>query len=294
MKALTKQRLISPFLALFPIAVYFVMIVILSMLCELFGISGESYDKMFDLINEISFAIASVCACIAVKSRNKESIKKVIRVKNFDFSVPLMLAVFTWTFGKVSDGLCGLLLSNHMTVTPNGGMPLTVAGIVTAVICAPVFEEIIFRFAAVEVARGAYSIPVICIANGIVFSAMHGYNIQGFLNIFIGGVCAAYVYCKTRNLLYTMLEHAIHNAVCFLHIGSFAYYEKNGFILCSWYWLLINAVIASACVVWYFKVFRKKYTDKYFEVNCETGLPYAEEDAQTFEYYADTPKGEIV
>ena len=285
MKKLTKQRISAPILALSPILIYFAAAIVLAM-CVSFagGFMGMTVEEIEAMplitdrwLDEIGMGIAALCACVFVKSRNKIGIRKAVRIKEFDFAVPVILTLFTWSFVEIYDHFSGLLLSNFMTVEPNSGIDFGAAGIIVAVVCAPIFEEIIFRFAAVEFSRGAYSMPVICIANGIYFAVVHTYNIQGLMNIFIFGCCMAYVYCKTGNILYTMLTHALHNAICFIPFGYFAYYEKNGFVLAKWYWLLIHAVISAACLVWYFKVFRKKYTENYFKVNRETGLPNSAE-----------------
>lgn len=296
MKKLTKQRIVKPLLAVSPFAVFlaavFILAVAVSFICGIIGMTSDEVEAL-PLINdgwldELCIGIAAVFAFALVKKVNKTQIKEVLRVKDFDFSVPLMLTVFAWSFGEVSDNFCGLILSNFMTVEPNRDIPLGFAGIVVAVICAPIFEEIIFRLAGTELPRGAYSMPIICIANGLYFAATHGYNVQGFMNVFIGGVCMTYVYCKTRNILYTMIEHAIHNALCFIPMDA-VYYEKNGFVLGKWYWVAANAVLLAVCIVWYFKVFRKKYTENYFKVNSETGLPYAEEAEKNTERFAVQP-----
>lgn len=297
MKKLTKQRIGMPFAAVSPFAVFLAAVLILSVVIAFIcGVVGIDYEQLADMpflkdgwVDELCMGTAALCACIFVKARNKTGIKEVIRIKNFDLAVPIMLTVFAWSFGELSDHFCGLLLSNFMTVEPNRTIPLGIAGLVTAVILAPIFEEIIFRFAGTELPRGAYPLPIICIANSLYFAVVHGYNVQGFMNVFVGGVCMAYVYCKTRNLLYTMLEHAIHNALCFIPLGNFAYYEKNGFVLSNWYWIAINAVLLAIAVVYFIKVFRKKYTKNYFKVNKETGLPCSENSPQDFEQNTDMP-----
>lgn len=296
MKKLTKQRIVKPLLAVSPFLIYIVFTFVLAVvICFIFGMAGLDADEIEKLplitdgwLDELCIGIAAVFAFALVKKVNRAKIKEVIRVKDFDFSVPLMLTAFAWSFGEIADNFCGLVLSNFMTVEPNRSIPLGFAGIVTTVICAPIFEEIIFRFAGAELPRGAYSLPVICVANSLYFAAVHGYNVQGFLNVFIGGVCMTYVYCKTRNILYTMIEHAIHNALCFIPLNAF-YYEKNGFILGKWYWIAANAVLLAACIIWYFKVFRKKYTENYFEVDRENGLPCRKNSPQTFVLQNDMP-----
>lgn len=296
MKKLTKQRIVKPLLAVSPFAVYiafaFILAIAVAFICEAMGMSADEVENLPLIkdgwLDELCIGIAAIFAISLVKKVNKVSIKEVISVKNFDIAVPLMLTVFAWSFGEVADHFCGLVLSNFMTVEPNKSIPLGFAGIVVAVICAPIFEEIIFRFAGTELPKGAYSMPIICIANSLYFAAVHGYNVQGFLNVFVGGVCMAYVYCKTGNLLYTMIEHAIHNALCFIPLNVF-YYEKNGFMLGKWYWVAANAAAVVVCIVYYFKVFSKKYTENHFEVNRETGLPYKESIPQDIEKHADMP-----
>ena len=87
------------------------------------------------------------------------------------------------------------------------------------------------------------------------------------------------IYCKTRNILYTILTHAIHNALCFCDLeiifGEYASLD-NGFVQYSWQYLAVNAVLVIISVIYFVKVFRKKYTENYFEVNRETGLAITE------------------
>lgn len=279
MKQLTKKRITAPVFSVMPVLMYLVLAVFISIpVAIVAGINGMTEEDLannvfMQFIDQICMLIGGVLCCIILKMRNGTSIKEVIRVKNFDIAVPLMLLLGAWSAGELCDHFGGLLLSRFMTVEPNRDVAAGIAGVISTVIAAPIVEEIIFRFLGSEFPRGAYSMPIICIASGLFFSSMHLYNIQGFLNVLIGGLTASYVYCKTRNILYTMLEHAVHNALCYLPIDKWFYYEKNGFVLSEWPWLVINGVILAAVLVYYFKVFRKKYTENYFEVNRETGLP---------------------
>lgn len=284
MKRLTKQRIAAPFLSVSPMLIYIVLSVGLGVVIGIFlALTGNGSITEEELLtspvillaDEAMMGAGAFLGCLFVRLRNKTRLSGVFKLKNFDISVPLMLMIFGWAAGELCDHFGGLFLSQFMTVEPNRDIPAGWAGVVLAVICAPVFEELIFRYCAIEFPRGSYSMPVICIANGLFFAFVHFYNVQGFFNVFIGGVAAAYVYCKTRNILYTMLEHAIHNAVCYLPLDS-VYYEKNGFVLSKWWWIALNAVLLAVTVVWYLKHFRKKYTGNYFEINRETGLPEPE------------------
>ncbi len=280
MKQLTKQRIQKPLLSVVPMLIVFAIPIIVVMVITIIGMSiyGEDYE-MSDLgtriLMEVAMLIASIYVISLVKKKHRTHFREVIHVKNFDFMLVIMFTIFAWSLGELCDHLSGLILSNFMTIEPNAPLELTAVNVISAVILAPIFEEIIFRYGACEIPRGAYSVPIICIANALYFSACHGYNVQGFLNVFIGGIITAYIFIKTRNILYTMLEHALHNAICCIDfaeiIGEYHTY-KNGFLLYNWIWLAINAVLLAVSVVYFVKVFRKKYTENYYEINYETGL----------------------
>lgn len=277
MKALTKRRVTSPLLSTTPFIIEGVFTVLIMLVfAVIFGSIPEN-DQFHLFTQAASGIIGCICACSLVKNVSAVRFGSALKFRKFDISVPIMLTLFTFAAGEIFDQLDGLLLSNLMTVEPNRNTEFGLYGVIMTVVCAPIFEEIMFRFCCCELGCGAYKMPAICIASGLFFAAVHLYNIQGTINVFVGGVCAAYVYCKTRNILYTMLEHAIHNAVCFIPYDSLVYYEKNGFVLSRWWWLALNAVIFALGIVWYVKVFRKKYRENYFEVDRETGMPYPEE-----------------
>lgn len=287
MKKLTKRRITAPLLAVSPMIIYLVLALMAGVLLGIVGtIIGMEQEEILaaatsGIPDEICMGMAALCSVFIVRGYSKTRLREVFRVQKFDIAVPIMLLVFTWSAGELFDTVSGLLLSNFMTVEPNTA-PFTGAfSAVCMVVFAPIFEEIIFRFAGTELPRGAYSMPIVCIANGLYFAAVHGYNVQGILHIVVIGIAMAYVYCKTRNLFYTMITHALNNLLCLLPIGEYVYHEKNGFVLGNWYWLVINAVLLAAALVYYIKVFRKKYTKNYFEVDSERGLPQINAAAET-------------
>lgn len=292
MKKLTKQRIFAPLTSVLPVALYLLIPVIAAILLMIADvlIGGGLEETLLNengiltvLSDPFFMAIGAAVGCLLVKRRNGITLRSALKFQGFDWMVPLMLLIFGWGAGELCDHFGGLLLSQFMTVEPNPDIETTWITILQTVLLAPILEEIIFRYVGSEAPRGAYRMPVICLCSGLFFAAVHLYNIQGFFNVLIGGVCASYVYCKTGNLLYTILEHAIHNALCFLPLDSVSlfgaplYYERKGFVLDGWWWLLFNAVLVAVSVVWYIKVFRKTYTTAGgFEVNTETGLPVKE------------------
>ena len=283
MKALTKERIKKPLLCGVAFSFILIVPVILIMFAQIIGmfVIDENYevsDALYFVFYTSGLLTASSVACSFVKKRHGTKLRETVKVKDFDFALPVMLMIFDWGVGEIIDHCTGLILSNFMVVEPNT-IEITVISIISAVICAPIFEELVCRFGWCELARGAYSLPIICIANGIFFSLPHMYNIQGFINVFIGGLCSAYIYCKTRNILYVIIRHALHNALCFCDLeiifGEYASLD-NGFVQYSWQYLAVNAVLVIISVIYFVKVFRKKYTENFFEVNRETGLAITE------------------
>ncbi len=286
MKTLTKQRITGLLLCLAPMAAYFALALFVGMFAGIILLAAGGGDvssmdtlmnhPLLGMIDQFCMGLGALAGVLIVRLRNRTSFKKVLTFKNFDWSVPIMLLIFGWCAGELVDHFGGLILSNFMTVPPNERDLSGITGFISACILAPLVEELLFRYCGTEFLRGAYPTWLISLLGGLMFAAVHFYNIQGFVNVFIGGVTAAYVYCKTRNIWYTIIEHALHNALCLLPIYEGIYYEKNGFVLSTWWWLAINAVLLVISIVWYVKYFRKKYTDDLFAVNPETGLPAPE------------------
>lgn len=286
MKTLTKKRISGPLFCLVPMAAYLGIALFAGIIAGIIIMATNGGDEALmttamespwmGMVDQICMGLGALVGVLIIRLRNRTSFKKVLTFKNFDWSIPIMLLIFGWSAGELVDHFGGLILSNFMTVPPNERDLSGITGFISACILAPLVEELLFRYCGTEFLRGAYPTWLISIAGGLMFAAMHFYNIQGFVNVFIGGVAAAYVYCKTRNIWYTILEHALHNALCLLPIYETVYYEKNGFVLGQWWWLAINAVLLVISIVWYVKYFRKKYNDDLFAVNPETGLPEPE------------------
>ena len=140
--------------------------------------------------------------------------------------------------------------------------------IISAVICAPIFEELICRFGFMELTRKHYSAKFVIIFAAFLFTLLHGYNIQGFLNVFTGAIMMGIVYYYTNNLILTMAEHALHNTICCITpsdmsiFGTPIYHDTNGFVISSPAWIVINAVLFAASAVVFVKYFVPKYMSK--------------------------------
>jgi membrane protease YdiL (CAAX protease family) len=93
------------------------------------------------------------------------------------------------------------------------GPPAAVAvTLVSSVVFAPVFEELIFRGLLYGTLRTRLGCPLAALGSALVFALAHGYGVAGFVSVFLSGVLWAWVYERTGSLLPSMTAHVMNNA----------------------------------------------------------------------------------
>ncbi|SEW31957.1 hypothetical protein SAMN05421841_2254 [Chryseobacterium wanjuense] len=147
-------------------------------------------------------------------------------------------------------------LMNQLTDDP-------VVMVITAVICAPIFEEIIFRGIIQKglMNKGVEPWKAIIFAS-IIFGIVHA-NPWQFVGAILLGCVLGLVYYKTKSLLLPMLLHAFNNLCSSLLMiytknESFADYFK----VSEWILLAVGIVIFSL----FYYLFVKKYKVHYAEI----------------------------
>lgn len=157
-------------------------------------------------------------------------------------------------FGKYYEFFTELM--NQLTDNP-------VVMIITAVIMAPVFEEIIFRGIIQKglINKGVEPWKAILVAS-VIFGLVHG-NPWQFVGAVLLGCVLGLVYYKTKSLLLPMLLHGFNN----LCSSVLIFYTKNesfaeAFKVSEWIILLIGIVLFSA----FYYLFMKKYKVHYSEI----------------------------
>lgn len=84
--------------------------------------------------------------------------------------------------------------------------------IIATCLFAPIFEEIIFRFGLYEyLNKKIKSKVIVMLLTSIIFSAIHFYEIDGFVILLVISLIWNYSYFKTDNLIYPIILHFIHN-----------------------------------------------------------------------------------
>ncbi|WP_375180932.1 lysostaphin resistance A-like protein [Chryseobacterium sp.] len=135
--------------------------------------------------------------------------------------------------------------------------------IITAVICAPIFEEIIFRGIIQKglMNKGVEPKMAIVFAS-VIFGVIHG-NPWQFVGAVLLGCVLGLVYYKTKSLLLPMLLHGFNNLcstllITYIKTESFA----DAFKVSEWIILMIGIALFS---LFYF-LFMKKYKVHYSEI----------------------------
>lgn len=135
--------------------------------------------------------------------------------------------------------------------------------IITAVICAPIFEEIIFRGIIQKGLMNKGVEPKVAIVfASVIFGAVHG-NPWQFVGAVLLGCVLGLVYYKTKSLLLPMLLHGFNNLcstllITYVKTESFA----DAFKVSEWIILTIGMALFS---LFYF-LFMKKYKVHYSEI----------------------------
>ena len=220
------------------------------------------------LAHEICMALTAILAVLITKGFSKVKLSERASVKKFDILTVVMLTIAGFSGPELIDNIVCAVCSHFMTVEPNTSAPNTVTNIIAAVVCAPVFEELICRFGFMELTRRHYSAPFVVLFSSLLFSIMHSYNVQGLLNVFTSAVMMGIVYYYTRNIFLTIAEHAAHNALCCIipddmkFLGTKVYSYTNGFVASSAAWTVFNTVLFAVSIIIFVKYFVPKYMNK--------------------------------
>lgn len=130
--------------------------------------------------------------------------------------------------GNILTAIIGIFKQN-----PVGNVMLQVTGNINPfvnffviVLCAPVMEELLFRKFLVD-RTAKYGEGVAIVFSGMTFGLFHG-NLVQFTYAFVLGMFLAFLYVKTRNLVYPILLHMLQNLMGSI-LGTFIL-KKSGYM----------------------------------------------------------------
>lgn len=142
------------------------------------------------------------------------------------FIIPLALLGWFWT--QLLKGLGQLVdiqdpVKMFMDAIERGN-PLEISLLVfSAVILAPLWEELIFRGLLYGYLKSRMSVFAALLVSSLIFSAYH-FNLNALMPLLIVGIATGYIYERTRSLYFAIFFHALFNAlsmaVLFILAGS--------------------------------------------------------------------------
>ena len=94
-----------------------------------------------------------------------------------------------------------------------GPPAMVIAALASAVVFAPIFEEIVFRGLLFGTLRRTVGWPLAAALSAAVFAVAHGYGSVGFASVFLSGILWAYAYEATASLLPGILAHSLNNII---------------------------------------------------------------------------------
>lgn len=267
-----KRQAIELIISILALFLFYNMVLII--LAELLHIKTNDFtNDTSHLIAELGIGLTALTACLITKKHTGRGVSMAVSFKRFDWSVPFMLTIFTWSASELCDHISGSILCNFMTIKPNEDSPTTLISVICACVLAPIFEELIFRFSFMGLMKGHFRKSFTIVFTSVIFAAIHLYNIQGFGNVLVGTLIAATVYYHTGNILYVIIEHALHNMICQIDFkdltmfGTPVYYERGGFVISGVPYVIMNSALLTVSIIWFVKCFRPRYTksSEFFE-----------------------------
>ena len=205
------------------------ILIVFILLSILFGmlpaIGNLAKNKFFqDLLMLFSYVLAAggtVLIAIRIKKvQHPDSvllINKIPRISTYILSVILTLAVII-VLEPLNELVTRLLpMPEQMQQLFNELFSPTFPAFLTAVIAAPILEEMIFRGVILEgFLRNYNPVKAILIVN-LMFGLAH-LNVWQFVGAFMVGIFISWVYWKTRSLSLAILIHMVNNMVSYLAI----------------------------------------------------------------------------
>lgn len=157
-----------------------------------------------------------------------------------------------------------ILLEPLMTILPHSegrGIGSGAWACVTALVSAPVFEELLCRGVLFETLRKRWGVVISILVSSLFFGLMH-FDWATAIVAIVAGVIFGILYVRTSSLFTTIIIHSINNAMAYtliaFGVGDVSLYEHLGGS--TIYWVVYGAaaaVFVACCIEAYFQVFRR-------------------------------------
>lgn len=222
---------------------------------EMFHINENNSELCGSIFNIFSYLTSGIIICVLVNKQSGKKLSKSLSVKGIDFPFIILMVLSIRALQDIVMQIITLILSDYIIISSENEDSLSVIFVIEAIVAAPIIEEIVFRYACIELLDDKFKSCSIILTVSIVFALLHNYNIQGFFSIFILSVAISVLYYRTRKMIYPISIHILYNASCLIDKTKFRLFDtpivtmKNGFYNFSMSWIILQfVVIAVICI----------------------------------------------
>ena len=225
---------------------------------EQFISEQTSLGRYIAIVYPISMLLSIGALWLYVRRRGG---KRVIRIQHSKsgFNPNIILAGVVWL---LSSQIIFEPLTNILPHNEGSGLGRGIATCITAIISAPILEELLCRGLIFETLRKRWGLPISIFVSALFFGIIHS-DIATAVVAIISGIIFGIIYVRTSSLYTTIIIHAINNAmaVALISFGmgdvSFRHMLGEGVGYYVVYSLALVIFITSF-VEAYFKVFKPK------------------------------------
>ena len=213
--------------------------------------------ERFAIIYPLSMALAFILLLLYVGKRDGRGI--IARFSHKGFNPNIIL------FGLVWLVAAQIVLEPLLHLLPDMGSGGTGRGfwaLMTAVLFAPFFEELICRGIILETLRRRWGNGVSVVMSALFFAVIH-FQPATAITALVAGLIFGTIYMRTESLFSTIILHSLNNSIAYALIAfgldnvSFSQLFGGG----VQYWI-IYAVSVVVCLVMGFESYRKVYRKK--------------------------------
>lgn len=194
--------------------VYYIYKFILQIPLEITNFTSLFFYPIFDIL--------IFCAIIKKIYLDKNNSIKIDKIPTFIGYISIIFLVFSFRF--VYDNSIALLLEKYITFDfidiEKSYLPLFASPVrffLSAVIVAPIVEEVIYREIILNKLLGKYSSIFAIIISSLLFSVIH-LSIFSMINALFLGMIFGYLYTMYKSLVFCIVLHSAANMLVFIQI----------------------------------------------------------------------------
>jgi len=157
--------------------------------------------------------------------------KHAVRVLGLKAPPYLGMVLAVYALLVAAEAGLGLVLGTD-DAEPGAGVSLADAGwqglvfaLVSACLVAPVAEEILYRGVLFRSLGNRMGVWAAAALSAVIFSAVHFYDLHGFLSVALFGFAAALLYAATGSLTAAILLHILHNVL--IKVPAWVFYHTR-------------------------------------------------------------------